>query len=146
MARIFETDDGAAVQGRTRLVAVGAAVVTIGAGLGVRAGVSGDLAKYGGDALYTVLLFTLAVLMAPRVTPLAAAGGALAVSGAVELLQLSPIPAELSQRSVVARLVLGSTFNAFDFLWYAVGAVVGWLVHTAAGSFCSRRDAERIEG
>ncbi|KPI31782.1 Protein of unknown function DUF2809 [Actinobacteria bacterium OV320] len=139
MARISETHDGAADQVRTRLVAFGAAMVTIVAGLGLRAGVSGNVAKYGGDALYTILLLTLVVLVAPRVTRLTAAGGALAVSCAVEFLQLSQVPAELAQRSTLARLVLGSTFNAIDLLWYAVGAVVGCLIHTTVGSLSSRR-------
>ncbi|MFD7256796.1 DUF2809 domain-containing protein [Streptomyces sp. NPDC059874] len=100
-------------------------------GLGLRAVTAGSVAKYGGDALYTVLIMTLVVLVAPRVTPLRAAASALAFSWAVEFLQLSAVPAELSERSVVARLVLGSTFNAPDLFWYGVGAGAGWLVHTA---------------
>ncbi|MCX5266374.1 DUF2809 domain-containing protein [Streptomyces sp. NBC_00199] len=116
---------------RTRLAAACAAAATVGAGLGLRAVAAGDVAKYGGDALYTVLLLTLVVALAPRVTPSTAAGGALAVSWAVEFLQLSSVPAALSRRSALARLVLGSTFNPPDLLWYAVGAVAGWAVHAA---------------
>ncbi|WP_314219232.1 ribosomal maturation YjgA family protein [Streptomyces zaehneri] len=118
---------------RIRLAAAGAAVVTVGAGLGLRAVATGSLAKYGGDALYTVLLLTLVVLVAPRLTPLTAAASALAISCGVEFLQLSEVTAELSQRSAVTRLVLGSTFNPPDLFWYAVGAAGGWLVHTAMG-------------
>ncbi|MFE7567912.1 DUF2809 domain-containing protein [Streptomyces sp. NPDC057539] len=116
---------------RTRLVAGGAALVTVGAGLGIRgvgAG-TGAVAKYGGDALYTVLVYTLVVLVAPRVRPLVAGAVALGFSWAVELLQLTSVPAELAARSVLARLVLGSTFNAPDLLWYAVGALCAGLVH-----------------
>ncbi len=113
--------------GRTRLLAAVAALVTVGAGLGLRAVATGDVAKYGGDALYTLLLLTLVVLLAPRSTPARAAGIALAVSWAVELLQLTGLPAGLSARSTAARLVLGSTFNAPDLFWYAVGACAGWL-------------------
>ncbi|WP_443042162.1 ribosomal maturation YjgA family protein [Streptomyces sp. B21-105] len=132
MTRISETRGTAAADPlRTRLAAACAAAATVGAGLGLRAVAAGDVAKYGGDALYTVLLLTLVVALAPRVTPLTAAGGALAVSWAVEFLQLSSVPADLSRRSAVARLVLGSTFNPPDLLWYAVGAVAGWSVHTA---------------
>ncbi|WP_371617581.1 DUF2809 domain-containing protein [Streptomyces sp. NBC_00454] len=108
-----------------------AAGLTVGAGLGLRAVAAGDVAKYGGDALYTVLLLALVVAAAPRVSPARAAAIALAASWAVEFLQLGPVPAELSRRSALARLVLGSTFNAPDLLWYAVGAGAGWLVHTA---------------
>ncbi|MFJ3876012.1 DUF2809 domain-containing protein [Streptomyces sp. NPDC090077] len=101
------------------------------AGLGLRAVADGSVAKYGGDALYTVLVLALVVLAAPRLAPPRAAAAALAVSWAVEFLQLSAVPAELSRRSTVARLVLGSTFNAPDLLWYAVGAGAGGLVLAA---------------
>ncbi|MFZ3467841.1 DUF2809 domain-containing protein [Streptomyces sp. 4.24] len=124
--------------GPVRLAAAGAAVVTVGAGLGLRAVGAGDAAKYGGDALYTVLVLALVVLAAPRVTPLRAAASALAISWAVEFLQLTAVPAELSRHSAVARLVLGSTFNPPDLFWYAVGAAAGWLVHAALGAAAGR--------
>jgi hypothetical protein len=139
VALIPGTNDRAVAPARIRLAAAGAAVVTVGAGLGLRAVASGSLAKYGGDALYTVLLLTLVVLVVPRVTPLTAAGSALAVSWGVEFLQLSKVTAELSQNSAVTRLVLGSTFNPPDLFWYAVGAAAGWLVHTAVGTSPARR-------
>ncbi|MFI0258306.1 DUF2809 domain-containing protein [Streptomyces sp. NPDC017056] len=118
----------------TRLAACGAAVLTVAAGLGIRAGAAraglgGDVAKYAGDALYTVLVQTLVVLAAPRVRPATAAVSALAISWAVEFAQLSDVPAKLSRHSVVARLVLGTTFNAPDLFWYAVGAAGAWAVH-----------------
>ncbi|WP_217144536.1 DUF2809 domain-containing protein [Streptomyces sp. AC627_RSS907] len=124
---------------RTRLTAAAAALVTVGAGLGLRATAGGEVAKYGGDALYTLLLSVLVVLVAPRVAPLTAGGVALAVSWGVEFLQLSDLPAELSRHSTAARLVLGSTFNAPDLFWYAVGAVAGRLVVTGVSSRRARR-------
>ena len=112
----------------SRVAAGGAAVLTVAAGLGVRAVAGGDVAKYAGDALYTVLICTLVLVAAPRTRPLAVAGAGLAVSWAVELLQLTGLPAGLSRHSTVARLVLGSTFNVPDLLWYAVGAGAVWAV------------------
>ncbi|MFB6555888.1 MULTISPECIES: DUF2809 domain-containing protein [unclassified Streptomyces] len=112
---------------RIRLAATVAALLIVGAGTGLRAVATGGVVKYGGDALYTLLMCALVILVAPRVTPLRAAAVALAVSWGVELLQLSDLPADLSRRSTAARLVLGSTFNAPDLFWYAVGAAVGWL-------------------
>ncbi|WP_371573194.1 DUF2809 domain-containing protein [Streptomyces sp. NBC_01314] len=141
MSLIPGTHDRAVEPARIRLVAAGAAVVTVGAGLGLRAVAAGSLAKYGGDALYTVLILTLVLVVAPRVTPLTAAVSALAVSWGVEFLQLSEVTAELAQRSAAARLVLGSTFNPPDLFWYAVGAAAGCLVHTAAVHHLSRRRA-----
>ncbi|MEV0888952.1 DUF2809 domain-containing protein [Streptomyces microflavus] len=121
-----------------RAVAAAAAVVTVAAGLAVRAGADGAFAKYAGSALYTVLLCALIAFCAPRARPLAVAGTALALSWAVELLQLTGVPAEWSAHSTAARLALGSTFNAPDLLWYAVGAAAAWGVHAGI-----RRRAER---
>ncbi|MEV0489105.1 DUF2809 domain-containing protein [Streptomyces atratus] len=113
----------------SRATAAGAVALTVAAGLGIRAVASGGLAEYAGDALYTVLIHALVVLIAPRARPPVVAGAALAFSWAVELLQLTGLPGELSRHSTVARLVLGSTFNAPDLFWYAVGAGAAWAVH-----------------
>nr|WP_274035861.1 DUF2809 domain-containing protein [Streptomyces sp. MMBL 11-1] len=113
-----------------RAVAAVAAVVTVAAGLAVRAGADGAFAKYAGSALYTVLLCTLVAFCAPRARPAVVASMALGLSWAVEFAQLTGVPAELSAQSTAARLVLGSTFNAPDLLWYAVGAAAAWSVHT----------------
>lgn len=115
-----------------RAVAASAAVATVAAGLAVRAGADGAFAKYAGSALYTVLLCALVAFCAPRARPAVVAGTALAVSWAVEFAQLTGVPAELSAHSTAARLVLGSTFNAPDLLWYAVGAAAAWSVHAGA--------------
>ncbi|RDG37305.1 ribosomal maturation YjgA family protein [Streptomyces corynorhini] len=126
---------------RTRFFAALAAVSTVGAGLGIRAVGSGDVAKYGGDALYTVLVYALVVLALPRARPAVAASGALAFSWAVELFQLTGLPAEWAGRGALARLVLGSTFNVPDLLWYAVGAAACWAVHTSLRT-TARRTAD----
>ncbi|MEU0162461.1 DUF2809 domain-containing protein [Streptomyces sp. NPDC006261] len=117
---------------RVRAVAAGAAAATLTTGLAVRAGADGAFAKYAGSALYTVLLCALVAFFAPRARPVAVAGAALALSWAVELLQLTGVPGELAARSTAARLVLGSTFNAPDLFWYAVGAAAAWGVHAGA--------------
>ena len=117
---------------RARLVATAAGATVLAAGLAVRGLSSGAAAKYAGDALYTVLLCALVVALAPRLRPAVAAGVGLAASWAVEFSQLGDLPAELSRRSTLARLVLGSTFNAPDLFWYAVGALLALLIHTVA--------------
>ncbi|MER7708628.1 DUF2809 domain-containing protein [Kitasatospora sp. NPDC097605] len=109
-----------------------AAGLTVVAGLGVRAVAGGAAAKYAGDALYTVLLYALAVLVAPRLRPWAAAAWATGLSWAVELGQLTGVPDDLARRSTLARLVLGSTFNPPDLFWYPVGAVLAALAHLGA--------------
>ncbi|GIH92817.1 DUF2809 domain-containing protein [Planobispora siamensis] len=114
---------------RSRLPAALAAVLTIAAGLTLRATVGGWFGKYGGDALYTVLIYTLIVFVRPRVASAGAAAGALAFSWAVEFAQLTPVPAALSEASPLARLVLGSTFGAPDLVAYAAGAALAAAVH-----------------
>ncbi|MEU2630508.1 MULTISPECIES: DUF2809 domain-containing protein [Kitasatospora] len=106
-----------------------AGVLTVVAGLGLRAVGSGAVAKYGGDALYTVLVYVLVVMVAPRIRPGRAAGVALLLSWCVEFFQMTGLPARWSAESTVARLVLGSTFNVPDLFWYAVGAGGCWAVH-----------------
>ncbi|MFE3514668.1 DUF2809 domain-containing protein [Streptomyces sp. NPDC059166] len=132
--------------GAVRIAAGAAAIATVAAGLGVRAVADGDLAKYAGDALYTVLVHALVVVLAPRLRPGTAAGTALAVSWAVELAQLTGVPGELARASTAARLVLGSTFNAPDLLWYAVGAAAAWALHAAARRFRGRVWPDPCEG
>ncbi|EFE76728.1 DUF2809 domain-containing protein [Streptomyces sp. SID5466] len=115
-----------------RGVAAVAAIGIVAAGLAVRAGADGAFAKYAGSTLYTVLLCTLVAFCAPRARPLVVAATALGLSWAVEFAQLTGVPAELSAHSTAARLVLGSTFNAPDLFWYAVGAAGAWAVLRAA--------------
>lgn len=117
-----------APRARSRPVAGLVAVPVLAAGLVVRDVTTGAVGKYGGVALYAVLIHVLVVVVAPRLRPPAVAGVALGICVLVELAQLTPLPAALSERSVVARLVLGSTFNAPDLLWYAVGVAVALAV------------------
>ncbi|WP_353946022.1 DUF2809 domain-containing protein [Streptomyces sp. HUAS MG91] len=99
----------------TRRGALGGAVVTVAAGLAVRAWTDGAFAKYAGDALYTVLVCHVVALTAPRLRAGVVAGIGLAFSWAVEFSQIAGIPAILQP-------LLGATFNPPDLLWYAVGA------------------------
>ncbi|MFD3919860.1 DUF2809 domain-containing protein [Streptomyces sp. NPDC058595] len=128
------------VVARKRAVAGVVAVGTVVAGLGVRVVDEGGVGKYGGVALYAVLVYVLVVLAAPRVRPVVAGAGAFAFSCAVELLQLSGVTEEPAEWSVVVRLVLGSTFNAPDLLWYAVGAALAASAHTWAGGRRAARE------
>jgi hypothetical protein len=114
---------------RERAVAAVAAAVTVAVGLSVRSVLGGDVAKYAGDALYALLIFWLVLVAAPRTRAWVAASVAFGISMAVELFQLTGVPAELGAQSTVARLVLGTTFNAPDLPFYAVGAALGWALH-----------------
>ncbi|GIJ49940.1 membrane protein [Virgisporangium aliadipatigenens] len=104
----------------------------LGAGLGVRAFTGGAFAKYAGIALYAALVYALVAWLFPRLAPQWTAVAATGFCWLVELAQLTPWPAELSERSVIARLVLGSTFNPPDLFWYFVGAAVLFGAHAVA--------------
>jgi hypothetical protein len=127
-----------------RVAPAAAAALTVVAGLSVRSLLGGDLAKYAGDALYALLIFWLVLVLAPRTRGWVAAAVALGFSVAVELFQLTGVPAELGAHSALARLVLGTTFNAPDLPFYAVGAALGWALHrTARAARAGRSPARR---
>ena len=120
----------------SRWPVLAAAVVTVVAGLGVRLLWDGPFAKYAGDALYTVLIYLLIVLVLPRVRPVWAALGAAALSWAIEFAQLWEIPPLL-------RPLLGSTFNPPDLFWYAVGAAVACAAHMGFAAHIATRSTFR---
>jgi hypothetical protein len=128
-----------------RLVLLALAVATIALGLAVHTWMRGDVGGFIGDALYAVLIYLLVALIAPRAVLPLVAGVALAFCWAIELLQLTGLPAALSRTVPGASLVVGSTFQLLDLVAYAagIGAAVGMdaLSRRAAGS---SRDARTI--
>ncbi|WP_182112712.1 MULTISPECIES: DUF2809 domain-containing protein [unclassified Actinotalea] len=118
---------------RRRALAV-AAVGVVAAGLVVSRG-HGLAADLGGGALYAALLYVLVALAVPRARSWRVGLAALALSVAVELLQLTDLPRDVVAQVPVARYVLGTTFVATDLLAYAVGAALA----TAADVVLRRR-------
>jgi hypothetical protein len=121
-----------------RWIALAAAPVVVALGLGSRAVLGGLPAKIAGDALYTVLLYVLVLVVRPRTRPVRAGLVALGLSFAVELAQLTPYPAWLSSKHVLLRLVFGETFGFIDLGSYVVGFAV-----VVAGDTLVRRVATR---
>ncbi len=101
----------------------------IAAGLASRRVLGGLPAKLAGDALYTALVFALVLALRPRTRTSRAAALALAISCAVELLQLTGVPADLAARHRLFRLALGTTFGVIDLLGYLIGATLCALMH-----------------
>lgn len=91
----------------------------------------GAFAQHSGTALYASMIYAGVFLLAPRATPWTAAAAALAFCWLVESLQLTGLPAELSERSVAARLVLGVQFDPLDLAWYAAGVLPLAALHAA---------------
>ena len=125
---------------RRRVVPLLAGVVTLLAGLGVDAAAGGPVGDKAGDAVYATLLVMIAWLVRPQAPVRGLAGAALVWCVAVELLQLSDVPAAVGARAPVARLVLGSGFDLWDLPAYAVGVLVG------AGVVVARRRLHRWAG
>ncbi|GAA1516434.1 DUF2809 domain-containing protein [Agromyces terreus] len=85
-----------------------------------------------GSALYASLVGLIVAIASPRLSGPAVALIGFGVSTAVELLQLTGIPAALLAAVPPLRLVFGSSFDALDLVGYAVGAVLLLFVHGAA--------------
>lgn len=88
---------------RRRITLTVVAAVTLGIGLVVHLGVSGMIGDIVGDALYAVLIYVLVAFLAPRRPRPAIAVAAFVFCAAVELLQLTGLPASgqpCSRRSV----------------------------------------------
>jgi hypothetical protein len=118
---------------RTRLVVLGCVAVILAVGLGVRALGNGAFAQNAGTALYASMIYAGLFVLWPVMSPVRAGLVAVGFCWAVEVFQLSGIPAELAARSVLARLVLGSHFDWMDLVWYPVGVVPLVLIQRALG-------------
>ncbi|MBX3203091.1 MAG: DUF2809 domain-containing protein [Labilithrix sp.] len=115
---------------RRRHAAVGL-VLTVAIGLGSRRFPIGALVwdKSLGDALYAVMLYFVVLLARPALRPAVAGAAALSLSIALEVFQLTGIPARLPR---VLQLALGTTFAWHDVACYVVGALVAIVVHGLA--------------
>ena len=92
-----------------------------GSAVGSAIDVVGDVA---GGVLYAVLVVQLLALVAARARTRTLVAVGFAVCVAVELAQLTGLPAAVGEVLPAARLVLGSTFVATDLLAYAVGCAL----------------------
>jgi hypothetical protein len=110
------------------------AAVILAVALLIRVVNDGLLAQYSGTALYASMVWAGVVFLRPRISPLTAGAVAIGICWLVELSQLTGVPATLSARSLVARLVLGAQFDWTDMAWYPVGVVPlvagHWLIRT----------------
>ncbi|HEX5598655.1 MAG TPA: DUF2809 domain-containing protein [Micromonosporaceae bacterium] len=101
---------------------------------------SSALEQHSGTTLYASMVYTRVLFLWPRIRPLAAGGIAIGFCWAVEFFQLSGIPAALSARSLLARLVLGVQFDLTDVAWYPVGVVPLVALHWLLRSRMRRED------
>jgi hypothetical protein len=87
---------------------------------------SGFFSKYGGDALWALMVFLCFGFAFCRSSTLRIALGALCFAWAIEFLQLYHAHwIDTVRATRVGRLVLGDTFNGPDLIAYTVGIAVG---------------------
>lgn len=115
-----------------RSITASCAVLFLAVALVIRATAGGVLQNASGTALYASMVYVGIVFLRPRVRPWIAGAIAVGFCWLVELSQLTGVPAYLSERSVIARLVLGVAFDPADLAWYPVGVIplviAHWLV------------------
>lgn len=114
-----------------------AAVVVVALGLVAR-GLPGAVGDLAGGGLYAVMVTLLAALVAPGARAVTLGAVALVVCVAVELAQLTGVPAQVVDVVPPLRYVLGTTFHAPDLAAYAVGAAAA-----AGGVAAARASAAR---
>ncbi len=103
------------------------------------AAATGPLGDKAGDVVYAVLVVLL-VWLVRQGAPVRALGAvALAWCVAVELFQLTGVPARLAAALPVARLALGSGFDTLDLVAYVVGVLLGTAVVVALQELVLRR-------
>ena len=128
-------------QARRRRLGAGmaASVVTI-SGLLVHAVDSGPATNFVADALYAALVYLLITALAPRLRAVQVGSIAAVLCLAIELFQLTGIPAALSD-SWVFRLTLGTSFALVDLVAYLVGVAAVACCDVAVTSALSRRSS-----
>lgn len=123
---------------RRRILLVAVAVALVVGGLAVARGWESAAGAFTGDALYAALLYVVVAFVAPRGRVAVVTAAAFALCAAVEVFQLTGIPAALAETVPPVALVLGTTFQWTDLVAYALGAVaagaVDALSRRAAGS------------
>ncbi|WP_018353371.1 DUF2809 domain-containing protein [Longispora albida] len=117
---------------RVRLLAVCSAALFFAIALVIRALDDGALEQVSGTALYGSMMYAAVLFFRPRISGPVAGIVATGLCWAIELSQLTGIPAYLSARSVLARLALGVQFDPVDLAWYPAGIVPLAVAHTIA--------------
>ena len=98
--------------------------VVVAVGLVVTGAVGGLAGDLLGGVLYAALVYVLLGAVRPAWRAPVLAGVAFGVCAAIELAQLTGLPAQVVGEFSLARYVLGSTFTAHDLPAYAVGALL----------------------
>jgi Protein of unknown function (DUF2809) len=100
-------------------------------GLVIHSSGEGAVADFVGDALYAVMMYLVVAWVGVRVRTPVIGLIALAICAAIEVLQLTGVPAALAVLVPVSQLFFGTGFDPLDLLAYAVGAAVSLILDNA---------------
>ncbi|MFI7282633.1 DUF2809 domain-containing protein [Micromonospora chersina] len=114
---------------RVRLLMPLAALLFLGLALLIRVVDDGVLRQYSGTALYASMVWAGVLFLWPGLAPVPAGTLATVFCWLVECAQLTGVPAELSARSMAARLALGVQFDPVDLAWYPAGVAPLVVLH-----------------
>ncbi|MEO0758090.1 MAG: DUF2809 domain-containing protein [Cyanobacteria bacterium J06648_16] len=110
-----------------RLILAAGIALMVALGLGSKA-YSGPAARwvndYSGDILYEIFWIWLIGWFWPRCRSRSVALGVFCVTAVIEFTQLIPFPPQW-QAHILWRLLLGTSFSVWDFVYYAVGSLLG---------------------
>lgn len=131
-------------ESRARLGLAATAVLVLLAGLILQLPDRTIAIDLAGSALYACLVGLVVAIVWPRLPAWAIAAVGFGVAAAVELLQLTGLPARIVEAVPPARLVFGSSFDPLDFLGYLLGGLLLFgLVPLARAVAGGRREARR---
>jgi hypothetical protein len=83
---------------------------------------------FAGDVLIVIFIYSSIKIIFKNLSSLFVASGVFLFALLVELLQLAGIPKSFQPGSMLTILTLGSTFDPFDILAYAIGAAIIYLI------------------
>jgi hypothetical protein len=99
------------------------------------------LVDVAGSVLYVGFAGMLLAALWPALSSAAIAAVAFAFAAAVELLQLTAVPQGIVAAFPPARLLFGSSFDPFDLVAYAGGAVLLYVAHLGLARLVARQPA-----
>ena len=94
---------------------------------------------YAGAILYEMFWIILIMLIWQKLSPLWVSVGVFLVTCFLEILQLWYPPfLEAIRGTFIGRTLLGTTFVWWDFLYYILGCLIGWLWVRYVQNYCTR--------
>jgi Protein of unknown function (DUF2809) len=86
------------------------------------------LNNYSGGIFYEIFWILLVILINPKIPPLIAAIWVFMITALLEFMQLWHPPfLEAIRATLIGRLLIGTTFDWWDFPHYILGCTITWL-------------------